>query len=84
MENLLQRILLSSDPDNEDLKVLVFDCLYIPWLKGEFLPEFAPEHTGPYLIALQNRVGASGTLLRLISGDGPLEMSLHEYATNSH
>jgi hypothetical protein len=31
MKNLLQSIFLSSDPDNEDLKVLVYDCLYIPW-----------------------------------------------------
>jgi hypothetical protein len=29
MKNLLQRIFLSSDPDNEDLKVLVYDCLYV-------------------------------------------------------
>ncbi len=57
MKNLLQRIFLSSDPDNEDLKILVYDCLYIPWLKGEFLPEFAPEHTGSYLIALQKPSG---------------------------
>jgi hypothetical protein len=57
MKNLLQRIFLSSDPDNEDLKVLVYDCLYIPWLKGKFLPEFAPEHTGSYLIALQKPSG---------------------------
>ncbi len=57
MKNFLQRIFLSSDPDNEDLKVLVYDCLYIPWLKGEFLPEFAPEHTGSYLITLQKSNG---------------------------
>ncbi len=31
MKNLLQRIFLSSDTENEDLKVLVYDCLYIPW-----------------------------------------------------
>ena len=36
MKKLLQRIFLSSDPDNEDLKVLVYDCLYLPWLKGQF------------------------------------------------
>jgi hypothetical protein len=36
MKNLLQRIFLCSDPENEDLKVLVYDFLYIPWLKGEF------------------------------------------------
>jgi hypothetical protein len=52
MKNLLHRIFLSSDPENEDLKVLVYDCLYIPWIKGDFLPEFAPEYTGSYLIFL--------------------------------
>ena len=57
MKNLFQRIFLSSDPDNEDLKVLVYDCLYVPWLKGDFLPEFAPEYTGSYLIALQKPSG---------------------------
>jgi hypothetical protein len=57
MKKLLQRIFLSSEPDNEDLKVLVYDCLYIPWLKGDFLPEFAPEYTGSYLIALQKPSG---------------------------
>ncbi len=57
MKNLLQRIFLSSDPDNEVLKELVYDCLYIPWLKGEFLPEFAQEYTGSYLIALQKPSG---------------------------
>jgi hypothetical protein len=57
MKNLLQRIFLSSDPDNEDLKTLVYDCLYLPWLKGSFLPEFAPEYTGSYLIALQKPSG---------------------------
>ena len=57
MKNLLQLIFLSSDPDNEDLKVLVYDCLYIPWLKGDFLPEFAPEYTGYYIIALQKPSG---------------------------
>jgi hypothetical protein len=57
MKNLLQSIFLSSDPDNEDLKVLVYDCLYIPCLMGDFLPEFAPEQTGSYLIALQKPSG---------------------------
>jgi len=56
-EELLQRIFLSSDPDNEDLKVLVYDCLYLPWLKGQFLPDFATEYTGSYLIALQKPSG---------------------------
>ena len=44
-------------PDNEDRKVLVYDCLYLPWLKGDFLPEFAPEYTGSYLIAFQKPSG---------------------------
>ena len=57
MKNLLQRIFLSSDPDNEDLKALVYDCLYLPWLKGHFLPDFAPEYTGSYLIVLQKPSG---------------------------
>ena len=57
MKNLFQRIFLSSDPDNEDLKELVYECLYLPWLKGDFLPEFAPEYTGSYLIALQKPSG---------------------------
>jgi hypothetical protein len=57
MKNLLQRIFLSSDPDNEDLKVLVYDCLYLPWLNGDFLPEFTPEYTGSYLIAFQKLSG---------------------------
>ncbi len=43
--------------DNEDLKVLVYDCLYIPWLKGDFLTEFVPEYTGSYLITLQKPSG---------------------------
>ena len=36
MKDLFQRIFLSSDPDNDDIKELVYDCLYLPWLKGEF------------------------------------------------
>ena len=47
----------SSDPDNEDLKVLVYDCSYIPRQKGDFLPEFAAEYTGSYLIDLQKPSG---------------------------
>ena len=43
MKDLFQRIFLSSDPDNDAIKELVHDCLYLPWLKGEFMPEFAPE-----------------------------------------
>ena len=57
MKDLFQRIFLSSDPENEALKELVYDCLYMPWLKGEFMPEFAPEWAGLYLIALQKASG---------------------------
>jgi hypothetical protein len=45
------------ESDNEDLKVWVYDCLYIPRLKGDFLPEFTPEYTGSYLIDLQKPSG---------------------------
>ena len=57
MKDLFQRIFLSSDPDNDAIKELVYDCLYLPWLKGEFMPEFAPEWAGSYLIALQKASG---------------------------
>jgi hypothetical protein len=57
MKNLFQRIFLSSEPDNEVLKELVYEYFYLPWLKGDFLPEFAPEYTGSYLIALQKPSG---------------------------
>jgi hypothetical protein len=64
-------------PDNEDLKVPVYDCLYIPWLKGEFLPEFAPEYTGSYLIALQKPSGG-------IRGIAPVDIWRRtSYTTNS-
>ena len=53
MKDLFQRIFLSSDPDNDAIKELVYDCLHLPWLKGEFMPEFATEWAGSYLIALQ-------------------------------
>ena len=53
MKDLFQRIFLSSDPENEALKELVYDSLYVPWIKGEFMTEFAPEWAGSYLIALQ-------------------------------
>ena len=56
MKNLFHRISLSSDPDNDEFKVLVYDCLYIPWLKGDFLPEFVPEYTGSYLLVLHTIV----------------------------
>ena len=56
MKDLFQRIFLSSDPDNDAIKELVYACLYLPWLKGEFMPEFAPEWAGSYLIALQKAI----------------------------
>ena len=56
-KDLFQRIFLSSDPEMEAIKELVYDCLYIPWLKGEFMPDFAPEWAGSYLIALQKASG---------------------------
>ncbi len=52
-EGLIPAHFPSSDPENEVIKELVYDCLYLPWLKGEFMPEFAPEWAGSYLIALQ-------------------------------
>ncbi len=60
MKDLFQRIFLSSDPDNDAIKELVSHCLYLPWLKGEFMPEFAPEWAGSYLIALQKASGGIG------------------------
>ena len=32
MKDLFQRIFLSSDPENEALKELVYNCLHMPWL----------------------------------------------------
>jgi hypothetical protein len=49
-------LLRPSDP-NEDFMELVYDRLYIPWLKGDFLSEFTPEYTGSYLIGLQTPSG---------------------------
>ena len=57
MKDLFQRIFLSSDPDNDAIKELVYDCLYPPWLKGEFMPEFVSEWAGSYLISLQKASG---------------------------
>ena len=57
IKDLIQCIFLSSDPENEDLKELVYDYLHIPWIKGEFLSEFAPEWVGSYLIVLQKASG---------------------------
>jgi len=57
MKDLFQRMFLSTDPENEVLKELVYDCLYMPWLTGDFLPEFAREWGGSYLLALQKQSG---------------------------
>ena len=57
IKDLFQRIFLSTDPENEDLKELVYDCLYLSWLKGDFLSEFAPERAGSNLLALQKPSG---------------------------
>jgi hypothetical protein len=43
----------SSDPDNDELKTLIHDCFYMPWLTGDFLTDFAPELVGSYLIDLE-------------------------------
>jgi hypothetical protein len=78
MKNLLQLIFLSSDPDNEEIKVLVYDCLYIPWLKGDFFPEFAPEHTGSYFITVQKPSGG----IRVISPVDIWRRSTGHYCQN--
>ena len=57
MKDQFQRIFLSSDPDNDELKALIHDSFYMPWLTGAFLPEFAPEWADSYLIALQKPNG---------------------------
>jgi hypothetical protein len=57
MKDVFQCMFLSSDPENEDLKELVYDYIYIPWLKGDFLSEFTPEYTGSYLYTLQKPSG---------------------------
>ncbi len=44
-------------PDNEDLKVLVYDFLFIPWVKGDFFLEFVSEYTGSFLITSQKPSG---------------------------
>ncbi len=64
-QKAFQRIFLSSDPDNDAIKELVYDCLYLPWLKGEFMPESAPEWAGSYLIALQKAKMSTGAMPRL-------------------
>jgi hypothetical protein len=57
MKDQFQRILMSADPEYDELKVLVHECFYMPWLTGAFLPEFVPEWAGSYLIALQKATG---------------------------
>ena len=56
IKDQFQRI-FPSDPDNDELKALIHDCFYMPWLTGAFLPEFAPEWAGSYLIALEKPNG---------------------------
>ena len=48
----------------ETIKELVYDCLHIPWLKGEFMSDFAPEWAGSYVITLQK---ASGDIRGIVS-----------------
>ena len=57
MKDQFQSIFLSSDHDNDELKALIHDCFYMPWLTGAFLPDFAPELAGSYIIALEKPNG---------------------------
>jgi hypothetical protein len=57
MKDQFQHIFLSSDPDNDELKALIHDCFFMPWLTGALLPDFAPELAGSYLIALEKPNG---------------------------
>jgi hypothetical protein len=57
IKDQFQRIFLSSDPDNDELKALIHDCFYMSWLTGAYLPDFAPELAGSYLIALEKPNG---------------------------
>ncbi len=57
IKDQFQRIFLSADPEYDELKTLVHECFYMPWLTGAFLPDFAPEWAGWYLIALQKPTG---------------------------
>ena len=80
MKDLFHRIFLSSDPENQAPKELVYDCLYMPWLTGDFMSEFAPEWAGSYLLVLQkpsHRVAFMASH-QLTSGDGPRDKSLFE------
>ncbi len=51
MKDLFQRIFLSTDPENEVLKELVYDYLPVVYVvtHGGILTEFAPEWAGSYL-----------------------------------
>ena len=60
MKDQSQNIFLSSDLDNDELKTLIHDWFYIPWLTGAFLPDFAPEWAGSYLIAEKANGGIRG------------------------
>ncbi len=57
MKDQFQNIFLSSDLDNDELKTLIHDCLYMTWLTGSFLSEFVPEWVGSYLISLEKPNG---------------------------
>ncbi len=70
MKDQFQRIFLSSDPDNDELKALIHDCFYMPWLTGAFLPDFAPELAGSYLIALEKPNGGIRGIAPVIFGEG--------------
>jgi len=60
----------SSDPDNDELKALIHDCFYMSWLTGDFLPDFAPELAGSYLIALEKPNGGIRGIAPVIFGEG--------------
>ena len=50
---LIAAIYVQADPEYDEVKSLVHECFYMLWVTGAFLPEFAPEWAGSYLIALQ-------------------------------
>ena len=57
IKDQFQRIFLSADPEYDELKTFVRECFYMTWLTRDFLPDFAPEWAGSYLIALQKPTG---------------------------
>ncbi len=67
MKDQFQRIFLSSDPDNDEIKALIHDCFYMTWLTGAFLPDFTPELADSYLIALEKPNGG-------ITGIAPVDI----------